>query len=103
MTLNNHMQLRNVALFTFMIVAAGSRLIPHPPNFTALPAMALLSAALMGRKWIALAAPFIAMAVSDALLYAFVYELAAPAKVAPKYLATACTVWIGLRLTRSAR
>lgn len=51
-----------------MLLLALSRLIPHPPNFTPLGAMAILAGAAMKDLRLAMLAPLIAMGVSDALL-----------------------------------
>lgn len=66
-------------IVTLMIfVAAMSRLLPHPPNFTAIGGMALFGAALYQRKWLAFAVPFIALWFSDLIMnntiYAQYYE-----------------------------
>ena len=64
----------HVALITFIILAAAlSRLLPHPPNFTALGAMALFGGAYLKRKWLAVLIPLAALFVSDLLLNNFVY------------------------------
>ncbi|HUO85587.1 MAG TPA: DUF6580 family putative transport protein [Thermoanaerobaculia bacterium] len=48
--------------------AALLRLVPHPPNFTPIGAIALFAGAHLGRRWLSLAIPLAAMLVSDALL-----------------------------------
>lgn len=50
-----------------VIAAAAARLVPHPPNFTPLGAMALFSGAMLGRRWLGLALvlPLAALLVSD--------------------------------------
>src|SRR3954447_8849022 len=65
MTVNNS---RLVALLSAILAAAVLRLVPHPPNFTPIGAMALFSAAYLGRRGIAFAAPIGAMLLSDAVL-----------------------------------
>jgi TonB-dependent Receptor Plug Domain len=50
-----------------VLLGALSRLVPHPPNFVALGAVALYSGARMPRRW-ALAVPLCAIALSDAVL-----------------------------------
>lgn len=94
---------RRSALLLFVLTAAATRLVPHPPNFTAVPAMALCSGAWFGRRWLAFAAPLLAMLVSDVALCAFVYGWQALAVVAPMYVAVAVTVAIGFRAARSLR
>src|SRR4051794_2360211 len=65
MTVNNS---RLVALLSAILAAAVLRLVPHPPNFTPIGAMALFSAAYLGRRALAFAAPLGAMLLSDAIL-----------------------------------
>ena len=59
---------RFLALLTAIAAAAALRLVPHPPNFTPIGAMALFSGAYFGRRALAFAAPLGAMLVSDALI-----------------------------------
>jgi len=65
MTVHNR---RLIALLTAILFAAVLRLVPHPPNFTPIGAMALFSGAYFGRRLLAFAAPIGAMVVSDAVL-----------------------------------
>lgn len=60
-------------LSVFILLAAFSRLIPHPPNFAPIGAMALFGAAYFSRKYIALVIPIIAMWLSDLVLNNVVY------------------------------
>jgi hypothetical protein len=62
----NHARL--AALLLAIVGAAALRLVPHPPNFSPIDAMALLSGAYVGRKWLAFAAPLGALLLSDLLL-----------------------------------
>ena len=55
-------------LLTIILVLAFSRLIPHPPNFTPVCAMALLSGTAVKDLRLALLIPLLAMLLSDALL-----------------------------------
>jgi hypothetical protein len=59
---------RLVALLFAILVAAALRLVPHPPNFSPIDAMALFSGAYLGRRSIAIEAPFAALLLSDAVL-----------------------------------
>ena len=59
---------RLVALLTAIVAAAALRLVPHPPNFTPIGAMALFSGAYLGRKALAFAAPLGALLLSDLVL-----------------------------------
>ena len=51
-----------------VLLAVMSRFLPHPPNFTALSAVALFSGACFDRKHLAFIVPFAAMFLSDAIL-----------------------------------
>jgi hypothetical protein len=59
---------RILALLSTILLAATLRLVPHPPNFTPIGAMALFSGAYLGRRALAFAAPLGAMVLSDAIL-----------------------------------
>jgi hypothetical protein len=48
--------------------AAALRLVPHPPNFSPIDAMALFSGAYLGRRGIAFVAPLAAVLLSDVVL-----------------------------------
>jgi hypothetical protein len=65
MTANNS---RILALLSAILLAAVLRLVPHPPNFTPIGAMALFGGAYFGRRWPAFVAPLGAMLLSDAIL-----------------------------------
>ena len=65
MTANNS---RILALLSAIVLAAALRLVPHPPNFTPIGAMALFSGAYLGRRALAFVAPLAAMLLSDAIL-----------------------------------
>src|SRR6476620_2427919 len=65
MTVNNS---RILALLAAILLAAALRLVPHPPNFTPIGAMALFSGAYLGRRALAFVAPLAAMLLSDAVL-----------------------------------
>ena len=62
----NHIRL--IALLSAIIVAAGLRLVPHPPNFSPIDAMALFSGAYLGRRALAFLAPLGALLLSDLVL-----------------------------------
>lgn len=51
-----------------VVLAAFSRLLPHPPNFIPIGAMALFTGAHMGLRPAAFAVPLLAMLVSDLLI-----------------------------------
>ena len=62
------MNSRIVVILTAIFAAAVLRLLPHPPNFTPIGAMALFSGAMFGRRPIAFAAPLGALLLSDLVL-----------------------------------
>lgn len=94
-------RVRNVAVSAFVFAAAASRLLPHPPNFTAVPAMALFGGALLGRHWLAFAVPILAMALSDLVLGVFVYGTQVLPGIVPVYGCIAAAVLVGQRFPRS--
>src|SRR5690349_17782284 len=59
---------RLAALLTAIAVAALLRLVPHPPNFSPIDAMALFSGAYVGRRALAFVAPLAALLLSDLVL-----------------------------------
>jgi hypothetical protein len=61
-------QSRLAVLLSAIVAAAALRLAPHPPNFSPIDAMALFSGAYLGRRWIAFAAPLLALLLSDIVL-----------------------------------
>lgn len=60
-------------LGAFVFLAALSRLLPHPPNFTPIGSMALFGAAYFSRKYLAFLVPILAFWVSDLALNNVVY------------------------------
>jgi hypothetical protein len=62
------MNSRILLLLTAVVMAAALRLVPHPPNFTPIDAMALFSGAMFGRRLIAFVAPLAALLLSDIVL-----------------------------------
>ncbi|MEZ6037785.1 MAG: DUF6580 family putative transport protein [Planctomycetota bacterium] len=91
-----------VAAASLLLTAAASRLLPHPPNFTAVPAMALFAGAVLGRRWLAFVLPLAALLLSDLVLCATVYGFDALSQVPASYAAMAGVVCIGQRLGRSS-
>lgn len=59
---------RTLAILTGIFAAAAFRMVPHPPNFAPIGAMALFGGAMLGKRWLAFAAPFGALLLSDAIL-----------------------------------
>ena len=55
-------------LFSFVLVAALTRLVPHPPNFAPITAMSLFAGAYFTRKQLAFIVPLLAMLISDLFL-----------------------------------
>jgi hypothetical protein len=62
------MKVRTVVLVGIVLVVALARLLPHPPNFTPVGAMALFGAAHLRSRWAAFLVPLAAMLVSDLAL-----------------------------------
>src|SRR5262245_15673915 len=57
--------MRNTALTLFILAVALTRLLPHPPNFAPITAMAVFGAVTFGRWRTAVVAPLVALFVSD--------------------------------------
>ena len=55
-------------LIAFILIAIWFRLIPHPPNFTPVTSLALLSGIMFQRKWLSILVPIVAMLLSDMVL-----------------------------------
>src|SRR5919112_1180073 len=86
MTANHN---RLLALLGAIVVAAALRLVPHPPNFTPIGAMALFSGAYLGRRALAFVAPLGALVLSD-LVLGFYHGMATV------YFSVALVVMIGM-------
>ena len=67
------MNIRIGILSLIVLLAAFSRLIPHPPNFTPIGAMSLFAAAYFSPKYLAFIVPIAAMWLSDLLLNNVIY------------------------------
>jgi len=80
---------RLVAILSAVLVAAALRLVPHPPNFTPIGAMALFGGAYIGRRALAFAAPLGALLLSD-LVLGFYHGMATV------YFSVALIVMIGI-------
>jgi hypothetical protein len=70
---NQKINIRFGVLSLLILLAAFSRLIPHPPNFAPIGSMALFGAAYFSRKYIALILPVVAMWLSDLFINNVVY------------------------------
>lgn len=53
---------------TLIAFAALSRLLPHPPNFAPIGAMALFGAAYLPKKWLTVVVPLVALWLSSLLI-----------------------------------
>lgn len=62
------MRPRTYAVIAVIFAAAAARLIPHPPNFTPIAAMALFAGAYAPSLWQALLVPVGAMGLSDLII-----------------------------------
>ncbi len=82
---------RLLVLLCAIVAAALLRLVPHPPNFTPIGAMALFSGAYLGRRWLAFAAPLGALLLSDLILGFYDGMLI-------QYAATALAVLVGMAI-----
>ena len=60
---------RILALLSAIVLAAALRLVPHPPNFTPIGAMALFSGAYLGRRSLAFVAPLGALLLSVLVIF----------------------------------
>ena len=85
-------------VYILLALAALSRLLPHPPNFTPIAAMALFGAAALPRRGPALVFPLVALFVSDIVLGFY-----SPALMASVYGATLLVGVLGLLLARKSR
>lgn len=85
---------RLAVILSAIVAAATLRLVPHPPNFSPIDAMALFSGAYLGRRGaVAFAAPLGALFLSD-LVIGFYPGMAV------NYLAVAMVVLLGSFLLR---
>jgi hypothetical protein len=58
----------SLALILMIVLAALSRLLPHPPNFSPVEAMALFGGAYFAKRWMGIVVPLVAMLLSDIAL-----------------------------------
>ena len=59
---------KNFFLVSIILFAIFSRFIPHPPNFTPITAIALLSSKGFTNRWIIFLIPIISLFISDLFL-----------------------------------
>lgn len=87
-----------------IILAALTRLLPHPHNFTPLGAIGLFGAAYLERRWLALLVPLVALFITDLfinnVLYSAYFEGFAWITSGYIYLAMGLVVGNGLLQTR---
>ena len=84
-------------ILTLMVFAAAFvRLIPHPPNFAPIAAMALFGGAYFSKKWAAFLVPIAAMFITDLILgfHATMWAV---------YLSFALIVVIGMMMIRQKK
>ena len=68
------MKLNKTLLITSLILmGAFSRLLPHPPNFTAIASIGLFAGALMGGRYLKFIIPFLALFISDLAINNTIY------------------------------
>ncbi|MBI4161532.1 MAG: hypothetical protein HY509_03700 [Acidobacteria bacterium] len=94
---------RRLTLIGIILAAAAMRLLPHPPNFTPVGAIALFGGAWFRDRRAAFAVPLAAMVLSDIVLGLFLYPAEAFHRTMPfVYAALALTVvvgrWVGPRV-----
>lgn len=88
---------RLLTLVAMILAAAASRLLPHPPNFAPIGAMALFGGACFADKRLAFVVPLTAMALSDLALALTLYGRAVfGGQMAFVYASFALIVCIGL-------
>lgn len=56
-----------------IVIAAATRFLPHPPNFTAVGAMAIFGGAILSKRWMAIAFPLVVLFLSDLVLNNTIY------------------------------
>lgn len=64
---------RTSIVLVLMLVAAFSRIIPHPANFAPIAALGLFGSAYLTRKWLAITTPLLSTLISDVVLNNTVY------------------------------
>ena len=80
-------------LFSFVLIAALTRLVPHPPNFAPITAMSLFAGAYFTRKQLAFIVPLLAMLISDLFLGFYTISIFV-------YLSFAVITWMGQQKNR---
>lgn len=72
-TIREKKHLRLGVLCAFVLLAALSRMIPHPSNFAPIGAMSLFGAAYFSRKYLAILVPILSMWLSDLVINNLLY------------------------------
>jgi len=87
-------------LILMILAAAATRLLPHPPNFTSITALALFGGARFADRRLAYAVPLLALLLSDLLLgvYWSWSSMAYDSHMWLQYLCFALVVTLGLGL-----
>ena len=62
------MKNRSILILIIILIGAFSRIIPHPPNFTAIGAISILGGVYFGKNYLAFLVPILSMLISDFLL-----------------------------------
>lgn len=70
----NYYRMKYRLAIALIALAALTRLLPHPHNFTPIGAMALFGAAYFNRRWLMLAVPFAALFLSDLFINNVIYR-----------------------------
>jgi hypothetical protein len=96
------MNSRLVLILTLVASAAVMRLLPHPPNFTPVTALALFAGAHLARRHLAFIVPLAAMVLSDFALQVL-YGIGWHSTLWAVYLSFAVVVAIGLALQSRRR
>lgn len=82
---------RTTLVAALIVLAALSRLLPHPPNFTPVEAIGLFGGAYLADRRLAFVVPLVAMALADLVL-------GLHSGMPVIYALIAFNVWLGLRL-----
>lgn len=89
-----------------IIIAALTRLLPHPDNFTPIGAISLFGAAYFGRRWMVVLVPFSTLFLTDLFLnnvvYAQYFTGFAWITSVWSYVAFSLVIGIGLALLRNS-
>jgi len=93
---------RLLVMSGMIVAAAAARLLPHPPNFTPIAAMALFAGAHFDRKALAFLVPLAAMLLSDSVLE-LLFGRGFHAEMGAVYASFAAIVMLGFLLRGGTR